>query len=67
MGKRKVTILEPAVISIAEIALFIESKGMPQTAKKFVDEAFVFFEKLSDETIVHKPCSYSFWKKLSTV
>ena len=65
MGKRKVTILEPAVTSVAEIALFIESKGMPQTAKKFVDEAFAFFEKLSDDTIEHKPCSYSFWKILN--
>src|SRR5437773_6076901 len=64
MGKRKVTILEPAVTSVAEIFLFIESKGMPQTAKKFVDEAFAFFEKLSDDTIEHKPCSYSFWKIL---
>ena len=65
MGKRKVTILEPAVRSVAEIALFIESKGMPQTAKKFVDEAFTFFEKLSDDTIEHKPCSYTFWKSLN--
>ena len=58
MGKRKVTILETAVTSIAEIALFIEGKGMPQTAKKFVDDAFQFFEKLSDEKLEHKPCSY---------
>jgi len=59
MGKRKVTILEPAVTAVAEIALFIESKGMSQTAKKFVDEAFEFFEKLSNESLEHKPCSYS--------
>jgi hypothetical protein len=54
MGKRKVSILEPAATAVAEIAWFIESKGMPQTAKKFVDDAFAFFEKLSDERIVHK-------------
>ncbi len=65
MGKRKVSILEPAATSVAEIALFIESEGLPQTAKKFVDDAFLFFEKLSDERIEHKPCSYKRWKDLS--
>ena len=38
MGKRKVTILESAATAVAEIALFIVGKGLPQTAKKFVDE-----------------------------
>ncbi|HEY1870413.1 MAG TPA: hypothetical protein VGG71_05105 [Chitinophagaceae bacterium] len=64
MGKRKVTILEPAVTAVAEIAFFIESKGMPQTAKKFVREAFAFFEKLSDDVIEYKPCTYTQWRKL---
>ena len=63
MGKRKVSILEPAATAVAEIAWFIESVGMPQTAKKFVD-AFLFFDKLSDERIVHKPCNYSRWEIL---
>ncbi|HUB60704.1 MAG TPA: hypothetical protein VL978_08380 [Puia sp.] len=36
MGKRKVTILEPAVEEVARIALFIEGEGLPKTAKKFV-------------------------------
>jgi hypothetical protein len=49
MGQRKVTILEPAVEEVARIALFIESEGLPKTAKKFVDEAFAFFASLSDE------------------
>ena len=65
MGKRKVSILEPAAEAVADIALFIESKGMPQTAKKFVDKAFEFFEQLSDERIEHKPCNYNnVWKYL---
>jgi len=64
MGKRKVGILEPASTAVAEIALFIESKGLPKTAKKFVDEAFTFFEQLSDDRIPHKPCTYSAWKWL---
>jgi len=55
MGKRKVNILEPAATSVAEIAWFIENKGLPQTAKKFVNEVFLFFEKLSNEKIEHRP------------
>ena len=64
MGKRKVSILEPAATAVAEIAMFIESEGMPQAAKKFVDDAFLFFAKLSDERIEHKPCGYKRWKDL---
>lgn len=44
MGKRKVTILETAVEAVAEIAFFIEGKGLPATAKKFVDSAFQFLK-----------------------
>ena len=64
MVRRKVSILEPAATAVAEIAWFIESKGMPQTAKKFVDDAFLFFEKLSDKRIQHRPCNYNRWKTL---
>ena len=64
MGKRKVSILEPAATAIAEIAWFIESKGLPQTAKKFVIDAFDFFERLSDERIEHKSCTYEKWRAL---
>ncbi len=55
----------PAATAVAEIALFIEGKGLPQTAKKFTDEAFEFFAKLSDERIEHKPCTYNQWKNLN--
>ena len=64
MGKRKVSILEPAAISVAEIAFFIESKGLPLTAKRFVADAFLFFEKLSDNRIEHRLCIYESWRKL---
>jgi len=37
---------------------------MHQTAKKFVKEVFVFFEKLSDATIEYRPCTYNQWKNL---
>ena len=49
MGKRKVTILEPAVEEVARIALYIEGGGLPITAKRFVDDAFAFFESLADD------------------
>jgi hypothetical protein len=42
MGQRKVTILDTAADAVAEVAFFVEAKGMPQTAKKFVAEAFEF-------------------------
>ncbi len=64
MGKRKISILEPAATAVAEVAWFIENKGMPQTAKKFVDDIFSFFKKLSDERVVHKTCRYKQWKDL---
>ena len=65
MGERKVTILEPAVEEVARIALFIESEGLPKTAKKFVDDAFAFFASLSDERFVHRPCKHPAWKALN--
>ena len=63
MAQRKVTILDKAVEEVAYVGYFIEGNGMPETAKKFVDAAFIFFNKLSDGRIVHKPCSFSMWKK----
>lgn len=44
MGKRKVSILQPAAEAVADIALFIAGKGLQATAKKFVDEAFLFLK-----------------------
>jgi hypothetical protein len=41
MGKRKVSILEPAADTMTDITLFIEGKGMPESGKKFIDEAFL--------------------------
>lgn len=64
MGKRKVRILENVAVSVAEIAFFIESKGMPDTAKKFVDEAFEFFETISIDAADHRLCSYKRWQVL---
>jgi hypothetical protein len=65
MGQKQVTILDPATDGVAEAAYFIESKGMPETAKKFVDNAFEFFDRLSDKTIEHHPCTYLLWRNLN--
>jgi plasmid stabilization system protein ParE len=66
MGERRqITILENVVESIAEIAFFIESKGMPDTAKKYVDEIFTYFEKLSAPNIKHRNCEYKRWELLA--
>ncbi|MHA4807076.1 type II toxin-antitoxin system RelE/ParE family toxin [Flavitalea flava] len=64
MGKRKITILEPAVEEIALISLYIEAKGLPKTAIRFVDDVFTFFESLSDERIIHRPCKQPSWRGL---
>jgi hypothetical protein len=64
MGKRKVTILEPAVDEVARIALYIEGEGLPKTAKKFVDTAFAFFESLSEDKVLQRPCKHLAWKAL---
>lgn len=65
MGKRKVTILDTASDAVAEAAFFVEGKGLPQTAKKFVAEAFKFFAQLSDDRIEHHPCTYPLWQSLN--
>ena len=41
MGKRKVTILDTAVNAVAKVSFFIEAKGLPETAKRFVNDAFL--------------------------
>jgi hypothetical protein len=43
MGKRKIIIIESAIVAVAEISWFIESMGLIQTADKFIDDAFDFF------------------------
>ena len=65
MGQRKVTILDPATAEVARIALFVEGKGLPATAKKFVDEAFEFFNALADDRKLHHPCNHLPWRLLN--
>lgn len=59
MGKRKIVIKQSVADSIAQIAWFIESKGMLVTAEKFSDSVYNYFEAMSDDrrtfTICHDP------------
>jgi len=65
VGSRKVTILDAAVDEVAKIAFFIENEGLPGPSKKFVDDAFKFFNELSNKKIVHRPCKYLPWLVLN--
>jgi hypothetical protein len=53
---RKITIRESVAVSIAQVALFIESKGMIATAEKFSDSAYDFIEALANEKLIHNVC-----------
>jgi hypothetical protein len=56
VGRREVIIKETVADNIAEIAWFIESKGLIATAEKFADDAYDFFIKLSDSRRKHAIC-----------
>lgn len=38
---------------------------MPETAKKFVDEIFTYFETISIDKAEHSLCSYKKWQSLN--
>jgi hypothetical protein len=42
MGKRKVTILEPAIEEVARVTLYVVGEGLRTTANRFIAEAFAF-------------------------
>ena len=56
MGRREVTVKETVADSIAEIAWYIESKGLIATAENFTDDVYDFFIKLSDSRRSHALC-----------
>jgi len=56
VGRRKVTVKETVAGSIAEIAWYIESKGLIATAENFADGVYDFFIKLSDSRRNHAIC-----------
>ncbi len=56
MGKRKVVVKQSAAGSIAQIAWFIESKGMVATAERFSDSAYDYFQQMADEPRTFAVC-----------
>jgi hypothetical protein len=62
VAQRKVSILDKAAEEVGYVAYFIESRGLPKTAKKFVDETFAFFQKLGNNNLKHKPCTFTLWR-----
>jgi len=64
MGQRRIIVKESDAFSIAQIAWFIESKGMVKTAEKFSDDVYNFVGKLSDKIISHALCKDSYRKLL---
>jgi plasmid stabilization system protein ParE len=56
MGKRKISIKESVAESIAEIAWYIESKGMMITAERFSDSVYDFLQQLSDDRKSYRIC-----------
>jgi hypothetical protein len=56
VGYREVIIKESVANSIAELAWFIESKGLLDTAEKFTDSVYDFFVKLADSRKTHAIC-----------
>jgi hypothetical protein len=56
VGQREIIIKQSVADSIAEIAWFIESKGLVVTAEKFADDVYDFFIKLSDARRRHAVC-----------
>ena len=56
MGGREITIKETVADSIAEVAWYIESKGLIAAAEKFADDVYDFLLKLSDSRRTHAIC-----------
>lgn len=48
MGIRKITVKKTVAENIAAIALYIESKGMPEAAERFADEVYDHFLIMAD-------------------
>jgi hypothetical protein len=56
VGRREIVIKETVAERIAEIAWFIESKGLVSTAESFADSIYDFLIKLSDSRRKHAIC-----------
>lgn len=48
MGRRRISIKESVANSIAQVAWYIESKGLANTAELFADEVYDFISKIAN-------------------
>jgi hypothetical protein len=56
MGRREVVVKESAAETIADIAWYIESKGLIATADKFIDDAYDYFIKMAHSRKSYNVC-----------
>ena len=56
MGKRKIIVKQSVANSIANIAFYIESKGMLLAAENFSDSIYDFFIKIADDNRTFSAC-----------
>ena len=56
MGRRRISIKESVANSIAQVAWYIESKGLANTAELFADEVYDFISKIADTRRLHALC-----------
>lgn len=49
MGKRKIIVKRSVADGIAQLSWFIESKGLLETAEKYTDKIYDFFETIADD------------------
>lgn len=56
MGSRAIVVKETVADSIADVAWYIESKGLLITAEKFADDVYDFFLKMSDSRRGYAEC-----------
>ena len=62
--KRKISIQDDAIKKIAATAFYIESELSEIAAKKFVDDALAFLEKIANPVVSYHPCTYKPWQEL---
>jgi hypothetical protein len=56
MGKRKIIVKQSVADSIAKVSWFIESKGLIDTAEKYADAIYDFFDYMADDRKVYSLC-----------
>lgn len=56
MGKTKIIFLDTFIENVASVSLFIESKGLPQTAILYKEKVYDFIENLDFDKTEYADC-----------